>query len=230
MSASPAAPMPGCAAGRTCPMSRRPWSGRGRTWRPRPPSSSAVEIPVIVAGRISDFDVAETAGGRGPGGYGRHGPRADRRPECDRQGPSPGRCKTVTPCIGGNECHYGRAVACAANPSAGREAEMEIMPTADTPAHPGHRRRPRRAGMRRRGGRARTPCRAGRSPPRAGRFADPAGRGFPAGRLRQVSRPICAGGLRKLGVELRLSVEADVDLVRAIDARRHRDRDRRRIR
>jgi len=40
-----------------------------------------------------------------------------------------GRNGSVIPCIGGNECHYGRAVACASNPSAGREAEMEIVAT-----------------------------------------------------------------------------------------------------
>jgi hypothetical protein len=41
-----------------------------------------------------------------------------------------GQVGSVTPCIGGNECHYGRAVACATNPAAGREAEMEIVPAA----------------------------------------------------------------------------------------------------
>lgn len=32
------------------------------------------------------------------------------------------------PCIGGNECHYGRPIICAVNPAAGREAEMEVTP------------------------------------------------------------------------------------------------------
>ena len=38
---------------------------------------------------------------------------------------------SVIPCIGGNECHYGRTVACAANPGAGREVEMVLVPAAE---------------------------------------------------------------------------------------------------
>ena len=37
-----------------------------------------------------------------------------------------GRGDSVVTCIGGNECHYGRTVACAVNPAAGREEELEI--------------------------------------------------------------------------------------------------------
>jgi hypothetical protein len=89
----------------------------------------AVGVPVIVAGRISDFDVAEKAIADG---------HADmigmvRALIADPQAINKafaGQVGSVTPCIGGNECHYGRAVACATNPAAGREAEMEIVPAA----------------------------------------------------------------------------------------------------
>jgi len=93
----------------------------------------AVEIPVIVAGRMVDFDLAERAVAEG---------RADMigmvraliaDPHAIAKAFS-GQAKRITPCIGGNECHYGRAVACATNPSAGREAEMETVPAAD-PRH-----------------------------------------------------------------------------------------------
>ncbi len=90
----------------------------------------AVEIPVIVAGRMVDFDLAEQAVAEGQAdmiGMVRAliaDPRAIAKAFA-------GQVKSVTPCIGGNECHYGRAVACATNPAAGREAEMQITPAAD---------------------------------------------------------------------------------------------------
>jgi 2,4-dienoyl-CoA reductase-like NADH-dependent reductase (Old Yellow Enzyme family) len=92
-----------------------------------------VEIPVIVAGRMVDFDLAEkaVAGGRTDIVGMVRALIAD--PHAVTKAFS-GQVKTVTPCIGGNECHYGRAVACATNPAAGREAEMEIVPAAE-PKH-----------------------------------------------------------------------------------------------
>ncbi len=89
----------------------------------------AVSIPVIVGGRIADFDVAERVVAEG---------KADivgmvRALIADPHAvvkSFTGRAHLVTPCIGGNECHYGRAVACATNPAAGREAEMELVPAA----------------------------------------------------------------------------------------------------
>jgi 2,4-dienoyl-CoA reductase-like NADH-dependent reductase (Old Yellow Enzyme family) len=89
----------------------------------------AVDIPVIVAGRISDLDVAETivaAGDADMVGMVRAliaDPRALEKSFA-------GRAVSVIPCIGCNECHYGRPVACATNPASGREAEMEIVPAA----------------------------------------------------------------------------------------------------
>lgn len=90
----------------------------------------AVEIPVIVAGRMVDFDLAEKAVAEGQAdmvGMVRAliaDPRAIVKSFAGQGG-------SVTPCIGGNECHYGRAVACATNPAAGREAEMEIVPAVE---------------------------------------------------------------------------------------------------
>ena len=90
----------------------------------------AVTIPVMVAGRMIDFDLAEKAVATGQTdivGMVR-ALIADPRAVVKSFG---GQNASVTPCIGGNECHYGRAVACATNPAAGREAEMEIVPATD---------------------------------------------------------------------------------------------------
>jgi len=175
----------------------------------------AVEIPVIVAGRISDFDVAEKAIADG---------QADmvgmvRALIADPYAISKafaGQLKTVTPCIGGNECHYGRAVACATNPAAGREAEMELAPTADpkrilvvgagpaglecaaAAAERGHRvvlvdRRPELGGLL-------IPLAEASQQADYGRY------------LTHMRRRIA-----EAAIELRLGVEADVDLVRAIE-------------
>jgi 2,4-dienoyl-CoA reductase-like NADH-dependent reductase (Old Yellow Enzyme family)/NAD(P)-dependent dehydrogenase (short-subunit alcohol dehydrogenase family) len=86
----------------------------------------AVQIPVIVAGRMVDFDLAEQAVSTGQAdmiGMVRAliaDPRAIVKSFA-------GQGASVTPCTGCNECHYGRPVACSTNPSAGREAEMEIV-------------------------------------------------------------------------------------------------------
>jgi 2,4-dienoyl-CoA reductase-like NADH-dependent reductase (Old Yellow Enzyme family) len=93
----------------------------------------AVEIPIIVAGRMVDFDLAEKAVGEGQADMIGMVRALIADPHAIAKAFS-GQVKTVTPCIGGNECHYGRAVACATNPAAGREAEMEIVP-ADKPRH-----------------------------------------------------------------------------------------------
>jgi hypothetical protein len=91
---------------------------------------SAVEIPVIVAGRISDFDVAEKAIADGQADMIGMVRALIADPHAINKAFA-GQVRSVTPCIGGNECHYGRAVACATNPAAGREAEMEVVPTTD---------------------------------------------------------------------------------------------------
>jgi 2,4-dienoyl-CoA reductase-like NADH-dependent reductase (Old Yellow Enzyme family) len=90
----------------------------------------AVGVPVIVAGRISDFDVAEKAVAEGQADMVGMVRALIADPHAINKAFA-GQVKAITPCIGGNECHYGRAVACATNPAAGREAEMEIVPTAD---------------------------------------------------------------------------------------------------
>jgi len=93
----------------------------------------AVEIPVIVAGRMVDFDLAEWAVADGQADMIGMVRALIADPHAIAKAFS-GQVRTVTPCIGGNECHYGRAVACATNPVAGREAEMEIVPAA-APRH-----------------------------------------------------------------------------------------------
>jgi 2,4-dienoyl-CoA reductase-like NADH-dependent reductase (Old Yellow Enzyme family) len=90
----------------------------------------SVEIPVIVAGRISDFDVAEKAIADGEADMIGMVRALIADPHAINKAFA-GQVRSVTPCIGGNECHYGRAVACATNPAAGREAEMEIVAAAD---------------------------------------------------------------------------------------------------
>jgi 2,4-dienoyl-CoA reductase-like NADH-dependent reductase (Old Yellow Enzyme family) len=86
----------------------------------------AVDVPVIVSGRIADFDLAERIVSEGQAdivGMVRAliaDPHAVAKSFAGETG-------KVIPCIGGNECHYGRAIACAANPAAGREAELEIV-------------------------------------------------------------------------------------------------------
>ena len=87
---------------------------------------AAVEgrIPVIVAGRIVDLDHAERIVADGS---------ADMVAMVRALIADPrivdkvrrGRADTVNRCIGGNECHYGRTVACAVNPAAGREDEFD---------------------------------------------------------------------------------------------------------
>ncbi len=85
----------------------------------------ALDIPVIVSGRIADFDIAERIVASGEADMVGMVRALIADPHAIAKSFAG---KPVTPCIGGNECHYGRAVACAANPAAGREAEMEIVP------------------------------------------------------------------------------------------------------
>jgi 2,4-dienoyl-CoA reductase-like NADH-dependent reductase (Old Yellow Enzyme family) len=175
----------------------------------------AVEIPLIVAGRISDFDVAEKAIADGQADMVGMVRALIADPHAINKAFA-GQLKTVTPCIGGNECHYGRAVACATNPSAGREAEMEIVPAAD----------PKRILV------------VGAGPAGLECAAAAAERGY---QVVLVDRREQLGGLlvplaeasqqadygkylgymrrrvAEAGVELRLGIEVDVDLLRAIE-------------
>lgn len=174
----------------------------------------AVQIPVIVAGRISDFDVAETAIADGQADMVGMVRALIADPHAINKAFA-GQVRSVTPCIGGNECHYGRAVACATNPAAGREAEMEIAPAVD----------PRRILV------------VGAGPAGLECAAAAAARGH---RVVLVDRRPELGGLlislaeasqqadygkyliymrrriAEAGVELRLGIEADTGLVRAV--------------
>ncbi len=89
---------------------------------------AAVErTPVIVAGRITDLRFAESilvGGAADMVGLTRALIADPRIVAKSREG----RFGDVVTCIGGNECHYGRTVACAVNPAAGREQELEIRP------------------------------------------------------------------------------------------------------
>jgi 2,4-dienoyl-CoA reductase-like NADH-dependent reductase (Old Yellow Enzyme family) len=90
----------------------------------------AVSVPVIVTGRFVEFDLPErivAAGEADMIGMVRAliaDPAAIAKAFADRGA-------EIIPCIGCNECHYGRAVACSTNPAAGREASMELAPAAE---------------------------------------------------------------------------------------------------
>jgi 2,4-dienoyl-CoA reductase-like NADH-dependent reductase (Old Yellow Enzyme family) len=84
----------------------------------------AVAIPVIVAGSIASLDLAESILGAGDADGVGMVRALMAEPELLAKGRA-GRSAAIRPCIGGNECHYGRPVACAVNPAAGREAALE---------------------------------------------------------------------------------------------------------
>jgi 2,4-dienoyl-CoA reductase-like NADH-dependent reductase (Old Yellow Enzyme family)/thioredoxin reductase len=95
---------------------------------------AAVEsTPVIVAGRINDLALAERIIAEGSAdmvGLTRALIADPRIASKVRDG----RADTVTTCLACNECHYGRTVSCAVNPTAGREEELAIHP-AENPRH-----------------------------------------------------------------------------------------------
>ncbi|HEY2302533.1 MAG TPA: FAD-dependent oxidoreductase, partial [Acidimicrobiales bacterium] len=85
----------------------------------------AVDVPVMVAGRFTDLRRAARALEEGAAdmiGLTRALIADPRIVAKARRGDF----GAITPCIGGNECHYGRQVTCAVNPAAGREDELEI--------------------------------------------------------------------------------------------------------
>jgi 2,4-dienoyl-CoA reductase-like NADH-dependent reductase (Old Yellow Enzyme family)/thioredoxin reductase len=87
----------------------------------------SVDIPVIVAGRFTDLRLAARVvaeGGADLIGLTR-ALIADPRIVAKSRS---GRFDEITPCVGGNECHYARQVTCAVNPAAGREDELEVRP------------------------------------------------------------------------------------------------------
>jgi 2,4-dienoyl-CoA reductase-like NADH-dependent reductase (Old Yellow Enzyme family)/thioredoxin reductase len=93
--------------------------------------AAAGGVPVIVAGRFTDLELAEQVLADGHAdliGLTRALIADPRIVEKVRTG----RAADVNRCVGGNECHYGRTVSCAVNPAAGREEELAIVP-ATTP-------------------------------------------------------------------------------------------------
>lgn len=111
------------------------WKGAGLAYvasaftppGPNVPVSAAVReavgIPVMVSGGIITLDQAEEviASGQADAVCMVRALMAD--PALVEKGLSGS--GAARPCIGGNECHYGRPLACAVNPRAGREAELE---------------------------------------------------------------------------------------------------------
>lgn len=98
---------------------------------PNVPVSSAlkraVAIPVMVGGSISTLDQAEQVLAAGDADIVCMVRALVAEPRLVAKGLGG---DDPRPCIGGNECHYGRPIICAVNPAAGREAEMEVTPTA----------------------------------------------------------------------------------------------------
>lgn len=91
---------------------------------------SAVDVPVIVSGRINSIELAETILSSGAADMVGMVRALIADPNLISKASS-GKPDQITPCIGMNECHYpGRQTICAVNPSAGREAEMRIEPAA----------------------------------------------------------------------------------------------------
>jgi 2,4-dienoyl-CoA reductase-like NADH-dependent reductase (Old Yellow Enzyme family)/thioredoxin reductase len=88
----------------------------------------AVDVPVIVAGRLIDMEMAEqiVADGRADIVGMTRALIADPHLVNKSFG---GERDRVIPCIGCNECHYGRTVTCAVNAASGREEELELQPT-----------------------------------------------------------------------------------------------------
>lgn len=83
----------------------------------------AVAIPVMVGGSISTLDQAEAVLAAGDADIVCMVRALVAEPRIVAKGLSG---EDARPCIGGNECHYGRPIICAVNPAAGREAEMEV--------------------------------------------------------------------------------------------------------
>ena len=96
---------------------------------PNVPVSSAlkraVSIPVMVGGSIATLDQAEQVLAAGDADIVCMVRALVAEPRLVAKGLAGDEAR---PCIGGNECHYGRPIICAVNPAAGREAEMEITP------------------------------------------------------------------------------------------------------
>jgi 2,4-dienoyl-CoA reductase-like NADH-dependent reductase (Old Yellow Enzyme family) len=115
------------------------WRGAGQAYvasalmppAPNVPVASAVKaavaIPVMVGGSIATLDQAERIVAEGHADIACLVRALVAEPQLVAKG---FRGEPARPCIGGNECHYGRPIMCAVNPAAGREAEMDVAPAA----------------------------------------------------------------------------------------------------
>jgi 2,4-dienoyl-CoA reductase-like NADH-dependent reductase (Old Yellow Enzyme family)/thioredoxin reductase len=91
--------------------------------------ATVTRTPVIVAGRFVDLRYAEevvTSGAADMIGLTRALIADPRVVAKTRER----RFDDIVTCIGQNECHYGRTVACAVNPNAGHEDELDLVPAA----------------------------------------------------------------------------------------------------
>ncbi|OCC24417.1 hypothetical protein MB02_07505 [Croceicoccus estronivorus] len=88
----------------------------------------AVSIPVMVSGAIATLDQAEQILSEGSADIVCMVRALMADAELVSKGLSGGSVRETRPCIGGNECHYGRPLACAVNPRAGREDEFDFTP------------------------------------------------------------------------------------------------------
>jgi 2,4-dienoyl-CoA reductase-like NADH-dependent reductase (Old Yellow Enzyme family) len=100
---------------------------------PNAPAAAAVKaavgVPVMVSGAIASLDQAERVLAEGQADVVGMVRALMADPRLIEKGLS-ARGERHRPCIGGNECHYGRPIACAVNPAAGREAAMEPVAAA----------------------------------------------------------------------------------------------------
>ncbi|GAO53563.1 FAD-dependent oxidoreductase [Novosphingobium sp. MD-1] len=89
----------------------------------------AVSVPVMVSGAIATLEQAEEVLASGSADIVCMVRALMADPELVAKGLSGSGNEAARPCIGGNECHYGRPLACAVNPRAGREDELALATT-----------------------------------------------------------------------------------------------------
>lgn len=89
---------------------------------------AATTLPVMVSGSIVSMAQAEEIVASGAADVACMVRALMADPAMVAKAIGPGAGEEHRPCIGGNECHYGRPLACAVNPRAGREGELEARP------------------------------------------------------------------------------------------------------
>src|SRR3954454_5677737 len=94
---------------------------------------AAVDVPVIVAGRVIDMEMAERIVAEGKADVvGMTRGFIDDPTIVNKS--FAGEHDRIVPCIGCNECHYGRIVTCAVTAATGREEELELEPATEARA------------------------------------------------------------------------------------------------